>query len=168
MAISQSASNVLLQLADVLDRMTDKQYNTPIELLSDTTIGAHVRHTIEFFTCLLEGVEQSVINYDLRRRDMVLETDRISALQKATELAEKLSDLKMKGQITLESKIGNSKGKMVSMASSLERELWYTIEHAVHHLAIIKIGLKSIDSSFVFPEHFGVASSTVNYQLSKG
>ena len=167
MAISQSASQVLLQLSDVLGRMTDHQYNTPIAILSDTSIGAHVRHTLEFFICLQEGADQAAINYDLRRRDLILETDRITALSKCNQLAEEISHFSETGAIIFECESTTEDQNNWSMSSSIERELWYAIEHAVHHLAIIKIGLKSIDPSFFFPEHFGVASSTVNYQLSK-
>ncbi|MDX1476670.1 MAG: hypothetical protein R3301_03155 [Saprospiraceae bacterium] len=50
------------------------------------------------------------------------------------------------------------------MDSSLERELIYNIEHTIHHLAIIKIGLAIIAPDIPLPAHFGVAPSTVKYK----
>jgi len=43
----------------------------------------------------------------------------------------------------------------------LHRELQYNIEHAVHHLAIIKIGVKTLEDSFKLDDNFGIAASTI-------
>lgn len=163
--MTHSAIDLLKQLSGILDKLNDKQYNSALELLSNSSIGAHVRHTLEFFICLIEGAESETINYDTRKRDTLLETDRLTAIKAIDVLSTKIKTLKTDRRVILESETGSNL-IMSKMESSIGRELWYTIEHAVHHMAIIKIGIKSIDTSFRFPDNFGVASSTIRYQLT--
>jgi hypothetical protein len=51
-----------------------------------------------------------------------------------------------------------------AIASSLARELVYLIEHTIHHLAIIKIGLNQGYPHLVLPVNLGVAPSTLLYR----
>jgi hypothetical protein len=48
--------------------------------------------------------------------------------------------------------------------SNIERELMYNIEHTIHHLAIIKIGLNAVAPQIALSEHFGVAPSTIRHK----
>ncbi|TAG65626.1 MAG: DinB family protein, partial [Runella slithyformis] len=50
--------------------------------------------------------------------------------------------------------------------TTLSRELVYIAEHAIHHLAILKIALRAHFPDIALPVHFGVAYSTVQYQNS--
>ena len=52
----------------------------------------------------------------------------------------------------------------VELTTSLKRELIYNIEHAVHHMAIIKIAIKESLPHIALPEDFGIAYSTIKYQ----
>ncbi|KPM32074.1 Hypothetical protein I595_1723 [Croceitalea dokdonensis DOKDO 023] len=51
--------------------------------------------------------------------------------------------------------------KAVSVQSTFFRELLYNIEHLVHHLAIIKIGIQSLESKVEISDDFGIAASTI-------
>ena len=44
------------------------------------------------------------------------------------------------------------------------RELTYNIEHAVHHMAIIKIGIREVAPYVVIPGDFGIAVSSLRYR----
>jgi hypothetical protein len=39
----------------------------------------------------------------------------------------------------------------------------YNVEHAIHHMALIKVGLKEVCPAVKIPADFGVAVSTVKY-----
>ena len=52
----------------------------------------------------------------------------------------------------------------MDVSSSFFRELTYLIEHTIHHLAIIKIGLNEVYPAIEIPKNFGVAHSTIRYQ----
>ena len=45
--------------------------------------------------------------------------------------------------------------------STVGRELLYNLEHCIHHLALIKIGLKLVAPQIELPTHFGFARSTI-------
>lgn len=164
MPIQQSARGLLSQLVEVMDQLSDEDFTKPIEVLSGSSVGQHIRHTIEFFLCLMDGANKGEINYDERRHDKFIETDRrlaISVIQSIDEfLAGKVEDHTM----NLVANYEVEGDELVSIPSSLYRELAYNIEHAIHHMALIKIGVRAIGEHIVLPKHFGVASSTVRYQ----
>ena len=54
------------------------------------------------------------------------------------------------------------------MKSSFYRELSYNIEHAIHHMALLKVAVKQTLTYISLPENFGVASSTIRYRASTG
>jgi hypothetical protein len=70
-------------------------------------------------------------------------------------------------EVILELSHTKSDEDSVKIKSSLERELAYNIEHAIHHMAIIKIALKTLFPKVKLADNFGVAYSTVRYQESK-
>ena len=164
MPIQQSARGLLSQLVEVMDQLSDEDFKKPIATLSGSSVGQHIRHTIEFFLCLMDGANKGEINYDERRHDKFIETDRklaISVIQSIDEfLVGKVEDHAM----NLIANYEVEGDDLVSIPSSLYRELAYNIEHAIHHMALIKIGVRAIGEHIVLPEHFGVASSTVRYQ----
>ena len=43
----------------------------------DSTIGGHVRHNLDHFLCLEQGLKSGSVDYDARERDEFLETDRV-------------------------------------------------------------------------------------------
>ena len=48
--------------------------------------------------------------------------------------------------------------------SSFTRELVYNIEHAIHHMALIKVGLNEICPHVKVDSSYGVAVSTLRHQ----
>ena len=159
------AGTALTDLRYYLPFIEPVVYQTPMSILSGATIGQHTRHIIEFYNCL---VEQSgkynipVISYALRRRDYLVETAPERALSYVNEICERLAELNPDAECMLDCSEHGQANLLVP--STIGRELVYTIEHTIHHLAIVKIALKTIAPSIVLPEHFGVAPSTIRYR----
>ena len=59
----------LSRLAQLINSLSAEEYTTPISALSGGSIGAHCRHIIELFGCLINDYESGVVNYDARERD---------------------------------------------------------------------------------------------------
>ena len=49
------------------------------------------------------------------------------------------------------------------LPSNYYREVMYNLEHAIHHHALIKIGIQQF-TAIELPESFGVAPSTMQYR----
>ena len=163
MPIQQSAKSLLTQLVVVMDQLSDEDFSKPLDTLSGSSIGQHIRHTIEFFLCLVDGANKGEINYDERKHDKFIETDRKLAVSVIQSIDSFLSGQVADHPMNLVANYETESEEVVKIPSSFSRELAYNIEHAIHHMALIKIGLKTIGNYVKLPEYFGVASSTVRY-----
>ena len=52
--------------------------------------------------------------------------------------------------------------------STLPRELLYCLDHAIHHKALIKVGLKEFGIEDYVNSKFGIAYSTLRYRNAQG
>jgi hypothetical protein len=58
---------IIAQLKDLLSTMDTAQYTQPLTVFSGSSVGQHVRHTVEFFQCFILGLEDGVVDYDARK-----------------------------------------------------------------------------------------------------
>lgn len=142
-------------------QLNDHSYSKELPLLMDNSIGKHVRHILDLYDCLLEAVASSVLNYDQRKRNPLLETSTQFALTKIKEIQAGIDCLKLDKELILHQSIGSSN---VQMKTQTQRELLYTIDHTVHHLAIIRIAIQHHFPEISIPENFGFAFSTLRYR----
>ena len=167
MEIKSAVENLFGQLQFILEHVTDEQYSAPSVSLSGATIGQHIRHSIEFFTCMLAGEKTGVVNYDKRNRDIRIENDRHAAGEILNDCKEWLFKLDGQKSVTLELSYSHTSNNPISVASNFDRELVYNIEHAIHHMAVIKIGIREVAPQLCLPDGFGVANSTIRHQKQK-
>lgn len=149
------------QLNEVLACISQQQYISPSENLSGATIGQHMRHIIELYQCLMSGYDAGIVCYDHRKRDITIETNKELAGQLLAEILSSIS--RENKELKLESWHGDTDPSMISLHTNYYRELMYNLEHSVHHMALIRVGLKELSTEFV-SENFGVASSTIRYK----
>lgn len=154
----------LEEIRSVISDLNNEQYAQKIEILSGSSIGQHVRHILEFYFCLIQGVKGGVVNYDLRERDLTLESEVKAGLTAIEYLQAQIEAFDLAQTLKLEGDCGVSQSEAYSIPSNLHRELCYNLEHSIHHQAIIKIGLKSILINPELIESFGVAPSTMRAQ----
>ncbi|PXY01038.1 hypothetical protein DF185_10305 [Marinifilum breve] len=156
---------ILSQLIHLCENITPSQYCKELSLLSQNTIGKHMRHIIEFYDILIDAYnENKPISYDNRVHCNETETSLDLAsqrLRKASEWVE--SGYPAKELILVVSY--DSEGKnSISIPSSIERELVYNIEHAIHHMAIIRIAIEKEFPDVKLHKNFGIAYSTIRYR----
>lgn len=159
MTLLEQCRAVLCDAQYYLDQVSPQVYQQQIPLLSNATIGQHSRHFIEFFQCLLAQYSSGTVNYDLRLRNLHLEQDPQFANELVDNIKTELSTLDAVQPLRLESLSGND-----FVPTNIAREMIYNIEHTIHHLAIIKVGLKLVATDLALPESFGVAPSTLAYR----
>lgn len=160
--IEHALAGTFGQLQIALSYLSNDDYKKPMEVLSNSSIGQHTRHIVEFFKVLIAQYHEGAVNYDKRERDVSLETDVGAAVEAISEI---------QSQILLEDKpvmlTGFYPGYSgeITVVSSYHRELVYNLEHAIHHMAMIKIAFRQLTSA-TLPSEFGVAASTLVYRKS--
>lgn len=159
--ITQTATGLLRQLIFLVEGLTDEQYINRIPVLSKASIGQHTRHIIEFFLELEKGYHSGIVNYDARKRDDVLETQRSSAAHTLRAITARVEQPDKSLLLSNGYAPVNTSASILS--TSYLRELLYAIEHTVHHMALLRIGV-NIVSDIELPENFGVAASTIKYR----
>lgn len=83
----------LEQGAVLLTRLDDLTYSNTEGLPVQSGIGAHLRHCLDFYDCLLRGLPSCRIDYNQRPRDPQTETNRVYALRRLTAMQTALADL---------------------------------------------------------------------------
>ncbi|HXA02437.1 MAG TPA: hypothetical protein VNW99_10645 [Cytophagaceae bacterium] len=164
MNLTGATQNLLSELAEVIKRIDPEDYAKPVSVLSDATIGQHIRHIIEFYDCLIKGAHSGIVNYDLRERDKEIEENKFISLSKLHFISEALLQCDTDKEIILTVSFDLNSAPAENIKTNLGRELVYNIEHVVHHMAIIKIGIRAACSYIQLPPSFGIASSTLKYQ----
>jgi hypothetical protein len=161
MKIQHAIQNVFVQLGASINQLTDAEYTQPSNTLFNATIGQHVRHIIELFIELEKGYDNGVVNYEKRQRDYQIETNRGFA----SELLQKIyaGIDKPDKYLLLEAGYDEHSDDLLTIPSNYYREVVYNLEHTVHHMALIRVGITEV-SAIKLPEGFGVASSTIKYK----
>lgn len=162
MNLIEDAKSVLNDAKCYLKQIRKQDYTQSIQLLSFSTIGQHTRHFIEFFQCLIHQSANRNINYCNRARDMKIETDPDFAIETIEWIIQHLNDTDLNKEVKLFS--GTDKNNFI--VSNIAREIHYNIEHTIHHLALLKIGLNFQCQDLEIPDNFGVAASTIKHRNS--
>ena len=159
----------------MLDYITAEQYRRPIGTHS-ASIGKHIRHIIDHYLCLINGMKSDITNgvtgnkiaYDERSREQQYESNLPIARQKIDQVCLQLKNL----ESTTNGDLSNRKVKVscstsvaqstaIEVDSTLQRELVFLHSHALHHFALIKMILQN--HGIAVAEHFGIAPSTVKH-----
>jgi hypothetical protein len=164
MNVPQACLQILDQLTHLLHEIEENDYARPSEALSNSTVGQHLRHTLEFFVCFQTGYQTGVVNYDKRAHDKLIESDKFIALGAIQKITDFVSSLKVDRKLELEVGYDLVKEEFETVDTNAMRELVYNIEHAVHHMAIMKIGIREVASYIKLPSDFGIAASTVRHK----
>ncbi len=154
------------ELETLLQQIEDADYWVPSEPPNDPTIGAHVRHSLEHFVCLLRGIPERMIDYDQRERRVDWERSRSRALLAVAELRAGLrhafdavlfdEPVKVRGCLS-----PGPEGRF-ELASNAGRELHYSAVHCLHHMAVI--GLLARRRGICVDDRFGKAPATLLHE----
>jgi hypothetical protein len=158
--IREQSNSILGQVFELIESINIEQYSMPLSSLSHSSVGMHFRHIVEFYQCLFNGISEGSIDYDKRERNLLLETNKKITLETILNITEYTRNI-LDNPLLLNMNYGENN---YSVNTSIFRELAYNIEHTIHHLAIIKIGLTAHYPEILLPENLGVANSTIKYK----
>ena len=149
----------LKSLTNLLLLLNDRQYNQKILFLGNATIGGHTRHIVELLKCVTDGYNMGRVDYVNRVRNLSLETDKILAAQELTIMINNVTQPDKHMKLVTECEEG---GLINIVRTTYFREIVYNTEHAIHHLALIRVALREMKLDIVGDE-FGMAYSTIKY-----
>jgi len=163
LVLKQACSHCIEQCIEVVQVLPRQSYACASR--PSSAIGTHVRHIIERFGCLLDGMVSGLVDYDARARSAALELDAELALACLQDLCARLASLESDAGKTLQvSETVDENLPPVVLSSTLERELLSLVSHTIHHLAIIALLARS--TGVVLPEEVGKAPSTLRFDRS--
>lgn len=162
--ILRGVIEVLRHGETLLRALDDEAYTAPVAGAFNASIGGHYRHCLDHFTSLLDALDGDEVNYDLRKRDRRIETDREFALLATRRIFRGCDSIPrewLNRIIHVRTAVSYADDTAPAMPSTIGRELMYAVAHAIHHYALVGVmcgmlGLK-------VPAGFGVAPSTLKH-----
>ncbi len=165
MNASQGTQLIAGQIAGLLRTVDAAAYARPIALFEGSTLGQHVRHIVDFYQCLLRGIDSGCIDYSDRERNPLVERDPGYALRSLDEICRQVGQLPETHAVEVWADFSADRHeRRPRLQSTVGRELLFAYDHAVHHLAIIRIGIKATFPHLSVAEELGVAPATLKHR----
>jgi hypothetical protein len=154
-----AVKQTLRDLKQVIEQLSPADFANPMPQLSNASIGEHTRHTIEFFQCLIQSYSHDMaLDYDNRARNKQIQTNpmlAVSYIQQIIACIERPNKILAFAYQTPEGPL--------HLPTNYFREVLYNLEHCVHHQALIRVAMLSLDYVY-FDDNFGVAAGTIKYR----
>lgn len=166
-AIAEACASLryaLLQIADLVRRVDEEQYTrAPLGPLR-SSLGSHVRHTLDHVRTLTRGASSGQIDYDARERDTDIERCPAAALNHLEQLLKKLeplASLPPETPWTLVAQVREC-GTPLTMSTTPLREAVFVLSHTIHHCALIGVAAHAM--GLATSPKFGLAPATLTFE----
>jgi hypothetical protein len=166
MNCKKGAIKLIDSIVDTISAIDVDQYHQPLKIYNGSTFGKHFRHIHDFFHCLVHQCPDHEIDYCHRCREERIENEKNYSIEAFRSLQQELEGLDEDQMITVKADFEVSAGVRPTVRTSIGREIMYAYDHAVHHLAIVKIGLNAHCPDLELDQDIGVAASTIRHQTS--
>lgn len=155
---------VLRQLEELVDCCEHIYVQPPSNAVAG--IGKHVRHVLDHYRALLNGLNDAHVDYNQRSRNSDEEHCTLTAKQQIQHIIDGLKTVsQMDQQITVISEISLTGQASEQMNSYVNRELLYLINHSIHHMAYATLVARS--QGVELPKHIGLAPSTASHERTQ-
>ena len=140
-AMIKSQIIILQQAQQYLESVTEEQYTEVITPFFMSSAGAHMRHILDHYYSIINGLKEGLIDYDKRSRGGTIETKLTAAKGAISEISDflnKLTDEQLKQTVKLSTEISVEDKNVAIVDTTVAREIIFAGSHTVHHLATIK------------------------------
>lgn len=166
MQADRALLSVVQQINHVLSQLDAPTYRSPLPEFDGGTLGQHFRHILEFFQCLEKAADGGTVDYAARERNILFEENPNLTAAAFEAFAHALPRFEIGQELLVRAEFGAQ--ERPAYASTLGRELLFVYDHAIHHLAMIKIGLRCNCPEVKTDSNLGVSPSTVKARMVKG
>ena len=137
----------------LLNSITDEQYSSTSAPPYYSSIGSHMRHILDAFSCIFNGLETKNVDFSDRERNPIAEKTTKGGLQYFDEIIAKLHTLSeddFEVMIAVTDDLGTGK---VTANYTVGSALVQAHSHAIHHYASIgfiinRLGIELPDEDF--------------------
>jgi|GEM_PF-223139 len=163
--LQQAATEPLEQLRTIIQSI--RAEGNIFEHYVQSGAGVHVRHILDYYHALQNGLSSGHIDYNSRRRGSAVESDPLVAVQIIDRLVlwDNIPDNQANRAVTIDSEISCEVTCPCTFESTAGREFLYIIDHSVHHIAHISLLLRQCN--FKLDQRFGLAPGTASYLRDK-
>ncbi|MDX1911463.1 MAG: hypothetical protein SFV22_08270 [Saprospiraceae bacterium] len=154
------------QITDLLEQIEPHEYRQPLPEFGGNTLGQHFRHILEFFICLERGIPTGTVDYASRERNLLYEDAPGVAMAALEAFSTALKNLQPAAPIHFKAEFGQN--DRPDYSSTVGRELAFVYDHAIHHLAMIKVGLRCRFPHIHTDRDLGVSPSTIKARQPAG
>jgi len=155
----KAIQEVVTQIEAVLVQIEAQDFRRPLPEFDGSTLGQHFRHILEFFQCLEQGAKQGMVDYAARERNLLYEDNPALAAAALSDFTASMNVLSDDLVLSVKAEFGGE--ERPAYQSTLGRELLFVYDHAIHHLAIIKIGIRCRFPHLQIDKNLGVSPSTI-------
>lgn len=160
----KSHLEVIDQAISLLNELDHNSFTQVLSPYFSGSIGQHLRHVIDHYENLFDGLAEGFVNYNQRKRFCSVEKSLEACSQALYNIRSKINALtttQLSEALSILTEISISEQDDALVASNVERELVFASFHAIHHYALIKI-IRQMQHATVPPE-FGYAPATLTY-----
>lgn len=165
MQIKSAIQDIIRQMNSVLEQLAPQEYSKALPEFEGSSLGQHFRHILEFFQCLEIGAYKGVVDYAARERNLLYEEHPQMTIEAFDSFASIMSDIDVERPLHVRAEF--SGGERPLYQSTVGREMLFVYDHAIHHLAIIKIGLLCRFPQVKAEKELGVSPSTIIARKAK-
>ncbi len=160
----QSHIDVLQQAVSLLKEIQTEDYQLAMQPHLSGSIGKHIRHVIDHYLALEQGLLDGLVDYNQRHRNSNIEASpsvALDSLKAIINWLENITSEELESSVTVRSEVSISETLNIQCHSTLAREILFVSSHAIHHFSLISVA-RSLQGYDV-PQYFGYAPATISY-----
>ena len=160
----QSHIDVLQQAVSLLKEIQTENYQLAMQPHLSGSIGKHIRHVIDHYLALEQGLVDGLVDYNQRHRNSNIEASPSVALDSLNAIInwlENITSEQLENSVTVRSEVSISGTLNIQCHSTLAREILFVSSHAIHHFSLISVA-RSLQG-YEVPQYFGYAPATISY-----
>lgn len=163
MKVTDALVSLTDQILHLLEVIEPENYRRPLDEFDGSSLGQHFRHILEFFQCLETGLRDgSTVDYASRARRMIYEDSPAAAAGAFDDFLFALEKIDCERVVSVRAEFGSH--DRPEYRSTAGRELMFVYDHAIHHLAMIKVGLRTNFPEVRVGKNLGVSPSTTKHR----
>jgi hypothetical protein len=160
----ESQLETVEQAKQFLRGLSAKNYKVVLQPHFASSAGTHMRHILDHYSALRDGLNQGLINYNKRNRCSTVESCPQTALlewQKIERWLQEVCRLDANMPINVMCETSVNTIQSTETQSTLARELVFVSSHAVHHFSLLAVINSLLGNKNEV--NFGVAPSTATH-----